>query len=240
MVEKKSTPTFVAIVPARGGSKRFKKKNIALLDGKPLVCWSIEAAKKSRYIDRCILSTDDPQIAKVAKECGAEVPFMRPSHLGSDTAGSEQVVEHALKHIIESGFKPDFIVLLQPTSPLRRADHIDEAIETAMKNGASAVISVTKAEHSPLWYGTLPKDGSMDSFLNPDIFGKRSQDLPSYYRINGAIYLIKTETFLKEGTLFPKRGTYAYIMEQEASIDIDTVTDLYCAEAIMKAKKQKA
>ncbi len=229
-------PTLLAVIPARGGSKRLPGKNLKPLCGKPLIAWSIEAAKQSRHIDCTVVSTDDPAIADAARKYGAETPFIRPSNLATDTSGTVEVIEHALKwYENELNRRFDFVVLLQPTSPLRTAEEIDEAVELLKKKGADAVISVCEMDHSPLWSNTLPPDLSLKHFIRPEIQHLRSQDLPTYYRINGAIYICKTEKLLKEKTLFLSDNIYAYKMCREHSIDIDSPIDLIVAQALLES-----
>ena len=176
--------TFLGIVPARGGSKRLPRKNMLNLCGKPLIAWSIEAGLNSKYIDKVVVSSDDDEILNISSNFGAET-IKRPVELASDTATTFD----AIKHTIENVEKYDYIVLLQPTSPLRNAKHIDEAIELLEIKNADAVVSVCEMDHSPLWSNTLPNDGNMRGFLREETLNKRSQDLEKYYRLNGAIYM---------------------------------------------------
>ena len=226
----KKKPSFLAIVPARGGSKRLPGKNLADLGGKPLIAWSIEAALKSRYVTKIVVSTDDATIAHTAEQWGAEVPFLRPAEL---SAGTTEVLRHTLGFYEKRGEIFDFLILLQPTSPLRTAEHIDEAIIELMQKKAAAVISVCEMEHSPLWSNTLPEDLSLEHFIKEELKRVRSQDLPTYYRINGAIYICRTDEFLEQNTLFLNEKIYAYIMPKEASVDIDERLDLIVANAIL-------
>lgn len=221
----------VAIIPARGGSKRLPGKNILSLAGKPLVVWSIEAALKSKYIDKVIVSSEDDEILKISTEAKADI-IKRPEELATDTATTFDVIKHVLDNI--KGY--EYVVLLQPTSPLRNEKHIDEAIELLIERKADAVISVCETEHSPLWCNTLPKDRSMKNFLKDDIINKRSQDLEKYYRVNGAIYICRIDRLLKEKTFFIKDNIYAYVMIRDESIDIDTHLDFIIAEQLMKSK----
>ncbi len=218
--------SFLGIVPARGSSKRLPRKNILPLAGKPLIAWTIEAAKKSKYLDRIIVSTEDKEIAEVSRNYGAEV-MIRPEHLATDKSSTVDVILDLLEKI-ENLY--DYIVLLQPTSPLRNEKHIDEAIELLFTKNADAIISVCEAEHSPLWMNTLPEDGNMKDFLNKNIIHKRSQDLPKYYRLNGAIYIIDTKIFLNKKTFFIDNNIYSYQMPKELSIDIDDRFDFFIAE----------
>jgi CMP-N,N'-diacetyllegionaminic acid synthase len=212
--------TFLAIIPARGGSKRLPRKNVLDLCGKPLIAYSIEAGLKSKYVDKVLVTSDDDEILTISKEYGAAA-INRPEYLANDTATTFD----AIKHTIENIDKYDYIVLLQPTSPLRNAKHIDEAIEFLEEKNADAVVSVCEMDHSPLWSNTLPKDGSMKKFLRDEILNKRSQDLETYYRLNGAIYICKTDKLLENKGFFLKEKIYAYKMDRESSIDIDEEID---------------
>jgi CMP-N,N'-diacetyllegionaminic acid synthase len=220
--------TFLAIIPARCGSKRLPNKNILNLAGKPLIEWSIDAALKSKYIDKVVVSSDDENILKIAKnKCNV---IKRPKELATDTASTNDIIKHVLESLKE---KYDYIILLQPTSPLRNEKHIDEAIEFLDKKNADAVISVCEMEHSPLWSNTLSDDLSMKNFLKKEAL-KRSQDLPKFYRINGAIYICKTDKFLEENTLFLKDNIFAYIMDKKYSVDIDDEFDFKFAEFLVE------
>jgi len=219
--------TFLAIIPARGGSKRLPRKNALDLCGKPLIAWSIEAGLNSQYIDRVIVSSDDDEILKISKKFGAET-IKRPDDLASDIATTFD----AIKHTIDNLEKYDYIVLLQPTSPLRNEKHIDEAIELLENKNADAVVSVCEMDHSPLWSNTLPEDNSMSNFLRDEVLNKRSQDLEKYYRLNGAIYICKTEKLLENKGFFLKDNIFAYTMDRKNSIDIDEETDFKMANIL--------
>jgi N-acylneuraminate cytidylyltransferase len=226
----------IAIIPARGGSKRLPRKNVLPLAGKPLIVWSIEAALASAYIDKTIVSTDDYEIAEISKAAGASVPFMRPPELASDTASSTDVVMHVLDYLDSQNDHYDYIMLLQPTSPLRTSNDIDAALELCIAKDANSIISVCETDHSPLWENTLPPDHSMVGFITENIAKLRSQDLPTYYRINGAIYISKIDDFKVWRTFFISEKTYAFIMPKGKSIDIDNFIDYLIAEIIIKAK----
>ena len=217
--------TFLAIIPARGGSKRLPRKNILNLAGKPLIAWTIEAALKSKYIDKVLVTSDDDEILKISNDYGAST-IKRPIHLSQDNSTSFEAISHAIENTEEF----DYIVLLQPTSPLRTSGHIDEAIQLIFQKKSDAIISVTEMEHSPLWANTLPENESMDYFLREEDKNKRSQDLETYYRLNGAIYISLTETLINTGSFFHKTGAYAYKMDNRSSIDIDNVMDFKFAE----------
>ncbi len=221
--------TFLAIIPARGGSKRLPRKNVLDLEGKPLIAWSIEAGLKSKYIDKVIVTSDDDEILDIAKKFGSNF-IKRPNELASDTATTFD----ALKHTINNVEEYEYIILLQPTSPLRTQKHIDEAIELLGTKKADAVMSVCEMDHSPLWSNTLPDNGSMESFLKNEVLHKRSQDLPTYYRVNGAIYICKTHTLLKEKGFFIHNNIFAYVMDRKSSVDIDEEIDFKFAEQILQ------
>ena len=221
--------TFLAIIPARGGSKRLPRKNVLRLNGKPLVSWSIEAGLKSKYIDKVIVTSDDDEILDLAKEFSADI-IRRPSDLASDTATTFMAIAHTIKNLEEY----DYIVLLQPTSPLREEKHIDEAIVLLNKKNADAVISVCEMDHSPLWSNTLDDSLSMRGFLKEEVLNKRSQDLETFYRLNGSIYICKTEKLLEEKRFFLKENIYAYLMDRKSSIDIDEEIDFKIASVLME------
>lgn len=228
--------TIIALIPARGGSKGLPGKNIIPLLEKPLIAWTIDAAKESRFIDRVIVSTDDNKIAGIAKRYGAEVPFRRPKALATDKAKGIDVVMHAVGWLEDNGEEADILVLLQPTSPLRTASDIDEAIRMLFDKKAYAVVSVSESEHHPYWAGTLPPSGCMKDFRRKKRYANRNrQDLPVFYRQNGAIYIACTNRLMKDKD-FLGSATYAYIMPKERSIDIDDKFDLAIAEYIMKEK----
>ncbi len=219
--------TFLAIVPARGGSKRLPQKNILDLCGKPLIAYTIEAGFKSEYVDAVVVSSDNEDILRISQKLGAQT-IKRPHVLASDTATTYDTV----KHVIENIEKYDYIVLLQPTSPLRNEKHIDEAIELLEEKKADAIISVCEMEHSPLWSNTLPKDGNMGGFLSNKIVNKRSQDLEKHYRLNGAIYICGTDRLLENKSFFLKNNIFAYKMARKSSIDIDEEIDFKVAQIL--------
>ena len=226
--------TFLAIIPARGGSKRLPRKNVLELCGKPLIAWSIEAGLKSKYIDKLIVTSDDEDILSISEKYGSDI-IKRPEELSNDTATTFD----ALKHTIDNLEKYDYIVLLQPTSPLRNEKHLDEAIELLEEKNADAIVSVCEMDHSPLWSNTLPKDGSMKSFLKEEVLNKRSQDLDKYFRLNGAIYVCKIDKFLENKGFFLKENIYAYKMDKKNSIDIDDEFDFLMTEYIINYKNTK-
>lgn len=224
----KNNKTFLAIIPARGGSKRLPRKNVLDLGGKPLIAWSIEAGLHSRYIDEVVVTSDDDEILSLSQMFGAKI-LKRPDALASDIATTFDAIKHAVDNYPEY----DYVVLLQPTSPLRNAGHIDAAVELLLEKNADAVVSVCEMDHSPLWSNTLPENNDMSDFLRDEIKNRRSQDLPPYYRLNGAIYICKTEKLLEEKTFFLKNNIFAYKMDKLHSVDIDEKVDFLFAEALL-------
>ena len=223
----------IAIIPARSGSKGLTDKNIRPLYGRPLLGYSVIAAAQSKLFDCIHVSTDSEEYAQIARNYGADVPFLRTEELSSDTAGSWDVVRWVLEQYAARGQQYDCVMLLQPTSPLREAADIRRAYRLFEEKSADAVVSVCETDHSPLWCNRLPEDGSMTGFLD-QVANVGRQQLPVYYRINGAIYMLRTE-LLSQGTpgLY-KEGTYAYVMPKERSIDIDDEVDFEIAQVLMK------
>lgn len=227
---------ILAVIPARGASKRLPRKNVLDLAGKPLIAWTIEAANQCEYVDRTMVSTEDKGIAAISRKYGADVPFMRPKHLASDEATTIDVILEVITTLAGRDEYYDYVVVLQPTSPLRTNRHLSEAIEQMIDKKARAIISVCHAEHHPLWCNTLPEDLSMTNFLREEVKDRRSQDLATYYRLNGAIYVCNVELLAQERTLQPSVDSIAYIMSQDDSLDIDTADDFERAKIIMERR----
>lgn len=225
---------LIAIIPARAGSKRLPGKNLKPLFGKPLICWTIEEALKAENISQVIVSTECPDIARIAEEAGAEVPFLRPESLAGDKSSTMDVLNHTIAQLEARGEVFTDVALLQPTSPLRGANHIDAAWRMMQERSARGVVAVTEVDHSPLWCNTLPENLSMVGFLDKEAAGQRSQDLPSYFRINGAIYIFAKGDQLDRG-FYSDADVYAYKMDKLASIDIDDIYDFKFAETLLKA-----
>ncbi len=224
---------ILGLIPARGGSKGLPRKNIKPLLGKPLIAWTIKQALASKYLDIVVVSTDDKEIAKISKKYGAEVPFMRPKELASDKAQGIEVVLHAIDWMEKNDKQYDLLMLLQPTSPLRRSEDIDKVIELSFLKEAKAIVSVCETDHHPLWANTLPEDGCMKDFIRKEIMNKNKQELPVFYKLNGAIYLAYCN-YLKEQESFFGEKTFAYIMPKSRSIDIDDEIDFELAQILIK------
>ncbi len=215
----------IAIIPARGGSKRLPGKNLRLLNGIPLLVYSITAAQRCRKIDDIMVSTDSGEIAAIALEHGVEVDI-RSEELSSDTASTVDVVKDLLTRV--AGY--DVCVILQPTSPLRDVEDINGSLVRFEEKSADSIISVCKAEHPPQWTNTIGLNGEMDSFLDQRDKDIPSQKLGDYYRLNGAIYCYSVPRLLAGDTAFFDTKTFAFVMPQNRSVDIDTYDDFEMAE----------
>ncbi len=222
---------MLAIIPARGGSKGLPGKNIKLLAGKPLIAYTIEAALKANHITEVIVSTEDPKIADIAQECGASIPFMRPIELANDTALSVDAYIYTLDKLEQdfSKIHNEFVVL-QPTSPLRKSEDIDQAIEMFYNKDADSIISYTEEQHSIFWHKYLEEDGRLSPIFKDEKLGNR-QELKKTYYPNGAIYVFKS-SLIKSKKYYTDK-TFAYIMDRQNSIDIDTIEDFDHAEYLM-------
>ncbi|MGR5474801.1 cytidylyltransferase domain-containing protein [Vibrio astriarenae] len=220
----------LAIIPARGGSKRLPKKNLLELSGKPLIAWTIEAAKNSKYIDNVVVSTDCELIAATSELYGIKVPELRPSELSDDESTTQSVVAHNV-HLY--GKSTDYVVLLQPTSPLRTAEDIDAALDKMLEKNAYSIVSVSQCEHPPLWSNVIPPSDSMFGFIKAE-HATCSQNLGEYFRLNGAIYIYKTQEILKGRGFTYEKDTFAYKMNVMNSVDIDTRLDFDFAEFLVK------
>ena len=223
MIENSSV---LALIPARGGSKGIPRKNIVPFMGKPLIAWTIKAARESKYIDRVVLSSDDQAICEIATNEGCEVPFLRPAHLANDASSSMDVVFDALERLPRF----DFIVLLQPTSPLRVSNDVDGCLEKLMKSSAPSCVAVTDVKEHP--FLVYKKNNSERLKPYCDAHTKeylRRQDLPDAFKLNGAVYAAKVE-WLKENGTFLSDETVGFHMPLNRSVDIDTLEDLELAE----------
>lgn len=217
---------IIGWIPARGGSKGIPRKNIIDLCGKPLISYSITAALQSEYIDYVMVSTDDEEIAAVAREWGAEIPFLRPAELASDTAKTVDAVVYTVQALRDQGMEFDTVVLLQPTQPLRTAEDIDGAIETYMEAGCTPLVSVSRVEDHPLLIRSI-QENQLVPLLNVSSTCRR-QDMPDYYRVNGCIYINEADQ-IDENTSF-NDNSLPFVMDNSHSVDIDAMRDLYMAK----------
>jgi CMP-N-acetylneuraminic acid synthetase len=226
--------TRLAVITARGGSKGIPQKNLCAILGKPLIAFTIEAALQAKTLTRTIVSTDDQTIAQVSEQYGAEVPFSRPQHLASDTATSKAVLQHAVTYLKENeNYSADIIVCLQPTSPLRTAEDIDQAVNLCLQSGADSVVSLCQVKHHPYWMKKIVDGRIYPLILEDEQNYTRRQDLPPVYQLNGALYVTRTKALFEENRILGE-FTIPYIMPQERSIDIDSQTDLRIAEYILQ------
>ncbi len=226
--------SVVAVIPARGGSKGIPLKNIAPLGGIPLLAYTIRAARATKVIDRIILSTDSQVIAQVGIDYGLDVPFLRPERLARDETPGIDPIVHAAEWVRDhENLQPEYVIVLQPTSPFRTAGDIELALQLAIETRADSVVSVGPVAVHPFWMKRMQIDGVLVDFApNAQEYACR-QDLPPLFALNGAIYIVRTEILLRERTLFPDR-TYGYVMPSERSLDIDSAWDLYRADLVMR------
>lgn len=223
---------ILALIPARGGSKRLPGKNIRPLGGKPLIVWSIDAANDIPEICDILVSTDDPAIAAICKDAGASVPWVRPAELATDTAGSVDVALHALSWYESKNGAIDGLMLLQPTSPFRTRETIQRGIYLFARHERQAVIGVSPVSDHPLWTMRI-EDGFLKPYIEGYGFQSRSQDLPPAYSINGCFYLI-CPAELRSRRSFVGNWTIPLLIEShEESLDIDTEWDCRIAQSIL-------
>ena len=226
----------LAMIPARGGSNGIKNKNIYPLCGKPLIAYSIESAKSSKYIDDVVVSTDSKAIAEVAKKYGASVPFLRPAELATDTSKSIDAIIHAIKWFKDHGEMFDILILLQPTSPLRTVEEIDGALEKFIDKAEKPLVSISEVDDNPIFMRTIREDGSMEKLLDlPSTI--RRQDMKTYYRVNGSIYINKIIELNENSSL--NDNIIPYIVKTENAVDIDESKDIFLAEWYLKQKSFK-
>ena len=218
---------ILALIPARGGSKGIKNKNIFPLCGKPLISYTINVALKSKYIDDAVVTTDSKEIAAVAEECGADVPFLRPKELAEDNSTTLDAVVHAIKELDSMSRRYDILVLLQPTQPLRTAKDVDAAIETFIDRGRRDLVSVCEVDDHPLLIRSVSESGELKKLIDCSSTCRR-QDMPKFYRVNGCIYINNIED-IDENTSF-NDNPIPFIMKKSHSVDIDEMSDLNTAE----------
>lgn len=232
---------IMGLIPARGGSKGLPRKNIRPLLGKPLIAWTIEQARASSYLDTVVVSTDDSEIAQIAQRFDAEVPFLRPAELASDTAKSIDVIAHALDHYQGKGTSFDYLMLLEPTSPLRESHDIDACIKILTgRSDAESIVSVAKLESGHPNFNVVIDRGTgfiRNIIDSHDFEVLRRQDLKEVYFFDGTIYCSRTESLLSTRTFY-HASTLAYPVPKWKSIEIDDLSDLLCAEALLKARQE--
>ena len=224
---------MISIIPARGGSKGLPGKNILPLCGKPMIAYTIEAAKQSKYIDHVIVSTDDQKIAEIALQYGAEVPFLRPDFLASDTAQAVDNYIYTIERLSKEWNTPiEEFVVLQPTSPLRIAEDIDGAIEMFMEKKADSVISYTPEAHPVRWHKYLDENNAFVDIFDTTIANR--QDLKTSYYPNGAVYVFRF-SMIKERKYYTDKS-YGFVMPRVRSVDIDYKEDFDYVEFLMSRR----
>ena len=220
---------ILAVIPARGQSKGVPRKNLRMVGGKPLIAWTIDAAKRSSYIDRLILSSEDVEIISISTQLGCEVPFVRPVELAQDdTPGIDPVL-----HAIEETPGYDYVVILQPTSPLRTTADIDGCIEHCISNDAKACVSLSEVVQHPQWMYTLGEQDCLVPLIADGRVYARRQDLPRVFTLNGAVYVSECN-WLRLQQTFLSENTVGYVMPQERSLDIDQEMDLKICDALLR------
>lgn len=229
----------LGIIPARGGSKGVPRKNIRPLAGKPLIAHTIDVARDSGVFDRVVVSTDDREIADVARQFGGDVPFMRPARLAEDTTPTLPVLIHAVEWLRENDdYEPDLVAILQPTTPLRKLEHLREALDIFQKFKPDSVVSMREVpgHYSPYWQFRLDTDSRATIFTDESFehIVKRRQDLPKTYTRNGALYMFKTQLLFEEQPTFYGRDVRGFVMDNDSSVNIDSESDFEQAESIAR------
>ena len=229
----------IAVIPARSGSKGLPDKNIRPVNGKPLLAYTIEAAFESGCFDTVHVSTDSEHYAEIARQYGADVPFLRSTALATDTASTWDAVREVLARYDELGKQFDTMMLMQPTTPLRTGEDVKAAYTLLQKKQAKSVIAVCEVDHSPLWCDTIPDSGSMKGFGRKDLAWVNRQDLRPYYRVNGAIYLLSVNGInLPPDDEIYEDNCYALFMDRKKSVDVDSEDDLALVEFLLARREQ--
>ena len=233
-----SKKKIIAIIPARSGSKGIIDKNIKCLNNKPLIAYTIDAAIRCKFIDYVFVSTDSKKYAEISIEYGANVPFLRSKKNSSDNATSIDAMIEVLDNLKKIDKNFDIVIFLQPTSPFRSFQDIHNCFNLFIRKNASAVVSINKTSHPPYWCNTLPENLSMNKFIDTKYLNKSRQLFKDYFTLNGAISIFKTDIIDKNLNIY-KDGTYAYVMDERNSIDIDSNFDFELAELILKGGLNK-
>lgn len=232
--------TFLGIIPARGGSKGLPGKNIKVLNGKPLIAWTIETALKSNYLDEVMVTTDDNEIAKISKDFGAKVPFLRPKLLATDTATTFDAVKHTIDfYKYEMNKEYDYVILLEPTSPLREVQDIDKAIKILINSEADSIVGISRTEsQNPAFLVTKDSNGLIYGYENKNIEILRRQDIKEVYFFEGTIYISKTNILLDKKTFY-HGNTIGYEVPKYKSLEVDDIYDFIMIESIIKYMENK-
>lgn len=225
-------PRILGLIPARGGSQGLPGKHLADLGGRPVLAWTAAAALESQLLDRTVLSTEDEEIAALGRQVGLDVPFTRPPGLAGDDVPSADVVRHAVGVLGEAW---DYVVLLQPTSPLRTSEDIDAAIRLCHESSAPGCVSVSPVRQHPEWMFRLAPDRTLEPLLEHGPPADRRQDLPAVFALNGAVYVARGE-HLECDDPFAGAGSVAYVMPPERSVDLDTEQDLFLLRTLVETR----
>lgn len=226
------TGDILVVIPARGGSKRLPRKNVLPLAGKPLICWTIEAALEAKLNARIMVTSDDEEILAIARQYESQgvIAYKRPNELATDTASTADVLIDSVRAEQAAGHDPKTLVLLQPTSPLRNTEDIRAALNVFRKGGCEdTVVTVCEVDHPTAWVGTIGEGARLEGV---DVSGKRSQDYRKEYRLNGAVYVARTDCLMKSGALSTER-LWASVMPRIRSLDIDEVVDFRVCESLI-------
>jgi N-acylneuraminate cytidylyltransferase/CMP-N,N'-diacetyllegionaminic acid synthase len=228
---------ILALIPARGGSKRVPHKNLLPVAHKPLIAWTIEAARAAKSLTRVVVSTDSEAIAAVSVQYGAEVPFIRPAELAQDHTCGMAPILHAVRWLDQhEAYQPDLVMCLQATSPLRAVADIEATIDLALQQHADAVVSLTPVPYQPAWMKQVDSRGRIRDWLPGTQWATRCQDGPAVYALNGAIYLARRQVLLTRQNWYGD-NTYAYVMPPERSLDVDTPWDMSLADVLLRERQ---
>ena len=227
----------LAIIPARGGSKGLPRKNIINFDGKPLIAWTIEASLNSKYITKTVVSSDDDEILNISKQHGSDT-IKRPSDLASDNATSASVVKHAIDYLSSNGEEFDILILLQPTSPLRKDNDIDEMLKLLIEKESEfdSIISIGEVSEHPSIMKKIINNNIVPYYRQLESKTRRQDNTPAYFPY-GVAYIAKCKSLLSEKTIYTARSTY-YLIERFQCYEIDDIYDFLTIETIMKHKKE--
>lgn len=223
---------ILAIIPARGGSKGILNKNLKIVNNKPLIQYTIDEALKSKYIDKIVVSTDSEEIGRVAKRLGASFPFKRPKELAEDTSKTIDAIVYTIDKLKEEKLLYDYVLTLQPTQPLRKAFHIDEAIEKVIDAGEDSLISISEVDDHPVLMKTINASGYLENLLGGRADARR-QDFSKIYKVDGLIYINKIDDNLNNKTSL-NDNKLPYIIDKKYNLDIDEPMDLLILESILK------
>lgn len=233
MANKMRKPNILAIIPARGGSKGIPRKNIKKLKGKPLLYYTIKEAKKSKFLSKIVVSTDDEEIARISRKYRVTV-IRRPQKLAQDTTPGEQVFKHAITYLEKNkGFHTDIVVILQPTSPFRKVDDIENSIKKFLKINCNTVVTVCEVSHPPYWMYRIKGNDKLVKLMKTKKAIKRRQESPTFYQLNGAVYVTGAKTIMKNQNIL-KGDVRAYIMPYERSLELDNMFDFKLAKLLIE------